>query len=85
MSLNESLSQAMPGLGFVLGGAITALADPRLALAVGAAGSLVFTAAAWIVLSPGRIGPSPGDTPGAPPEPWPERVPTAVGGRETLV
>ncbi len=85
MSLNESLSQAMPGLGFVLGGAITALADPRLALAVGAVGSVVFTAAAWIVLSPARIGPRPEAIPEAPTEPRPERVPTAAGGRETLV
>lgn len=85
MSLNESVSQAMPGLGFVLGGAITALADPRLALGAAAVGSVVFTAAAWIMLSRGRIGPRPDSTSEAPPEPRPERVPTAAGGRETLV
>ncbi|MGH2867530.1 MAG: MFS transporter [Solirubrobacteraceae bacterium] len=85
MSLNESLSQAVPGLGFVLGGAITALADPRLALAAAAVGSGLFTAGAWILLSAERIGPLPDGTAGVTPEPQTERVPSAAGGRETLV
>ena len=38
MSLNESMFQAMPGAGIVLGGAITALAGPRVALAVAGGG-----------------------------------------------
>lgn len=84
MSLNESLSQAVPGLGFVIGGAITALTNPRLALGAGALGSLIVTAAAWIMLSPGRIGLRPGRTAGAPPEPRPEGVSPAAGARETL-
>jgi hypothetical protein len=75
----------MPGLGFVIGGAIAALADTRLALWVAAVGSLVFTAAAWIMLSPARIGPLPDSAAGAPPEPRSEKVPSAAGGRETLV
>ena len=36
MSLNESLVQAAPGVGILLGGAIAALAGPRVALAVAA-------------------------------------------------
>jgi len=57
MSLNESVSMATPGLGFLLGGAITTLANPRVALAVAAAGSLAITALSWIVLGPGRMAP----------------------------
>jgi MFS family permease len=48
VGLNESIAQATPGLGILLGGAIAAVADPRIALAVAAAGSLAFTAAAWV-------------------------------------
>ncbi len=52
MSLNESMYQAVPGIGIVLGGALASLATPRAALAVAGAGSLVVTAAAWILLAP---------------------------------
>jgi hypothetical protein len=52
MSLNESLNQAAPGGGILLGGVIAALAGPRLALGVAGAGSLVVTAAIWVVLGP---------------------------------
>lgn len=83
MSLNESLSQAAPGIGFVLGGAIATLADPRIALAVAAAGSLAFVVAVWVVLAPARVGPPP---PGAPtPSGEPAAAPMAAEGRETLV
>ncbi|HEY3726639.1 MAG TPA: MFS transporter [Solirubrobacteraceae bacterium] len=57
VSLNEAVSQATPGLGIVLGGAIAALTDPRVALGVAAAGSLAFTVAAWLGLSPAALGP----------------------------
>jgi predicted MFS family arabinose efflux permease len=57
VSLNESVAQATPGLGILLGGAIAALTDPRIALAVAAAGSLAFTVAAWLTLSPAALGP----------------------------
>lgn len=50
MGLNESLSQAVPGLGIVIGGVIAALAGPRTALAVAAVGALAIAGAAWIVL-----------------------------------
>jgi MFS family permease len=52
MSLNESILQAIPGLGIVLGGALAALAGPRAALAVAGGGSLFVTALAWILLRP---------------------------------
>ncbi|MGZ4173269.1 MAG: MFS transporter [Solirubrobacteraceae bacterium] len=52
MSLNESLTQAVPGIGIALGGAITALASPRTALAVAGIGALAVTALVLIVLRP---------------------------------
>ncbi len=55
MSLNEGVAQTAPGLGFLLGGLITTLGGARAAFAVAAAGSLVFTAAAWATLSPSRL------------------------------
>lgn len=51
LSLNESMLQAVPGAGIALGGAITALAGARAALAAGAAGSLVVAAAMWLRLA----------------------------------
>jgi MFS family permease len=53
MSFNESLFQALPGAGILLGGAITALSNPRVALVVGAAGAVAVGLAAWLVLPPG--------------------------------
>jgi hypothetical protein len=53
MSLNESIAESMPGAGIVLGGAITALAGPRPALAIAGGGALAVTAAVWVVLRPG--------------------------------
>jgi Major Facilitator Superfamily len=55
MSLNESMYQAIPGAGIVLGGALAALATPRIALAVAGAGSLGITVIAWAVLTPRRV------------------------------
>ncbi len=52
MSLNESLFQAVPGAGILLGGAITALAGTRPALAVAAAGAFAVAVVALLVLSP---------------------------------
>ncbi|HLY48135.1 MAG TPA: MFS transporter [Solirubrobacteraceae bacterium] len=54
LSLNESMLQAVPGLGIVVGGAITALAGTRIALAAGAAGSLAAATLMWSRL-PRRI------------------------------
>jgi hypothetical protein len=64
MSLNESLSEAVPGAGILIGGAITALSSPRVALAVAAAGALVVAVAAWLVLGPAGVSPRPGQPPG---------------------
>jgi predicted MFS family arabinose efflux permease len=59
MGLNESLAQAAPGLGILLGGAIAAVSGARIALGVAAAGSFAFTAVAWLVLgSPAFRGPA---------------------------
>ncbi len=52
MSLNESLFQAMPGPGIVIGGVITALWSPRAALALGGAGAAAVAVAAWHALRP---------------------------------
>ncbi|HTX29755.1 MAG TPA: MFS transporter [Solirubrobacteraceae bacterium] len=54
LSLNESLLLAMPGIGIIAGGAITALAGPRLALGVGAAGALAVGVAMWTILPSSR-------------------------------
>jgi MFS family permease len=52
MGLNESLAQAMPGVGIVLGGGLAALASPRVALAVAGCGGLAVAIVTWIVLRP---------------------------------
>jgi MFS family permease len=52
MSFNESLFEALPGAGILLGGAITALSNPRVSLVVGAAGAVAVAAAAWLALEP---------------------------------
>ncbi len=51
LSLNESMFQALPGAGILLGGAIAALAGPRAAFAVGGAGALAIAALAPNVLA----------------------------------
>jgi hypothetical protein len=57
MSLNESMFQAVPGAGIVLGGVLAGLSTPRIALAVAGGGGLVVTAAAWLLLAPsGPVG-----------------------------
>jgi predicted MFS family arabinose efflux permease len=71
MSLNESLFQSVPGAGILLGGAITALASPRAALAVAGVGSLVITAVAWFALMPVIMATAPPSAQGDPPPPAP--------------
>jgi MFS family permease len=71
MSLNESLFQSVPGAGILLGGAITALASPRAALAVAGVGSLVITAVAWFALMPVIMATAPPSAQGDPPAPAP--------------
>jgi MFS family permease len=41
LSLNESMFQALPGVGIVLGGALAAVGGPRVAFAVGGVGAFV--------------------------------------------
>jgi MFS family permease len=77
VSMLESLAAAMPGVGYLIGGALTALGSPRTAYAVAGGGVLVLVFAG-ILLRP-RLGqppaspvrPRPGDLP------LPEPVATA--------
>jgi MFS family permease len=55
MSFSESTLELVPGIGILLGGAVAGLAGPRVALAIGGIGSLVVTAAVWVVLRPGVL------------------------------
>lgn len=57
MSLNESIYQLAPGLGFLLGGVIAALASARAAFGVAAVGSLVFAVVVVVMLRPSRMTP----------------------------
>jgi Transmembrane secretion effector len=50
LALLGSIASAMPGVGFVLGGAAAALAGPRLAFAIAGAGVLAVLALATIAL-----------------------------------
>jgi predicted MFS family arabinose efflux permease len=59
VSLNESIFQAVPGAGILLGGAIASLAGPRAALGTGAAGSLAVAVAIWVKLRPIAAGDEP--------------------------
>jgi hypothetical protein len=88
-SLSESVALAMPGLGILLGGAVTALTGSRVALGVAAAGSFAFTAIAWWALSPVRFEPpiAPDEPPAAGYDgiPLAEVAHTSAPTRETLV
>jgi MFS family permease len=55
MSVNESMFELIPGLGIILGGAIAAVAGPRVALGVAGLGSLAVTVAVWVALRPGVL------------------------------
>jgi MFS family permease len=72
LSLNESIFEAIPGIGILLGGGIAALAGPRTALATGAAGSLAVAVIMWArlygattsaVVAPEHAIPDPATTP----------------------
>ena len=56
LSLLEALASAMPGIGFLLGGAIAAIFEPRLAYAVAGAGVLVGARRSRRSPAPGRLG-----------------------------
>lgn len=65
MSFSESMAEAVPGFGILLGGAVAAIAGPRVALATAGAGALLVTGLIALTLRPGRLagGPAPGDGP----------------------
>jgi MFS family permease len=65
MSLNESIFQALPGAGILLGGGIAALAGPRAAFAVGGGGAVVVGVLAPLVLRATRDVPAPGPVSGS--------------------
>jgi predicted MFS family arabinose efflux permease len=52
MGLQESIVQAAPGLGIILGGLLTALGGARSAFAVAGIGAFAISAASWVVLRP---------------------------------
>jgi predicted MFS family arabinose efflux permease len=81
MSLNQSIAEAAPGIGILIGGVIAALAGARLALATASAGALAFAGIVWIVLAPSTI---PAPAPEAAGE-EPALVVEAEESRETLV
>jgi MFS family permease len=59
MGLQESIVEAAPGVGIVIGGSIAALASPRAALGVAGVASLLITVMFWIVLKPSETDPAP--------------------------
>jgi MFS family permease len=87
-SLNESISQIAPGIGILLGGVLTVLGDPRVALVAASAGSLIYALAASIVLRPSRLGDPPeAARTGEPPDAGEANgkiVPIGMGSHETL-
>ncbi|HEX8975707.1 MAG TPA: MFS transporter [Solirubrobacteraceae bacterium] len=88
-SLNESISQLAPGVGILLGGALAAVASPRLALGVAAVGTLTYAALASVVLRPARLGEPPAAVRadggnGVPPDTTAAIVPIPLERDETL-
>jgi hypothetical protein len=65
--------QSVPGAAILIGGTITALGNPRAALAVAGAGSLAIAGLFWIMLA--DIGPRLEPAGGAPPPPAPADLP----------
>lgn len=55
MAVLESVNQVMPALGFVVGGAVTVLASPRVAYAISAVGVAVVVAVVVAVRNPRRL------------------------------
>jgi predicted MFS family arabinose efflux permease len=55
MGLQESLAQAVPGGGILLGGLLAAAAGPRIAFVVAGVGAGAAAAATWIVLRPADL------------------------------
>ena len=53
--LMEGLVTAAPGIGFLLGGALTSLTDPRVTIAVAGAGTLLAVALGALLIGPTAI------------------------------
>jgi predicted MFS family arabinose efflux permease len=90
-SLNESISQIAPGAGILVGGGLTALTSPRLALAVAAVGTFAYAFSASLLLRPSRLGDPPDHTvtdaardDGTHPQSREGIVPIGIESRETL-
>ena len=77
MGLQESIVEAAPGLGILIGGSIAALASARAALAVAGIASLLITVIFWVVLRPhaGESAPSVDQI-------KPSEPPAALNGRD---
>jgi MFS family permease len=60
MGFQESLMQAVPGIGILVGGLLAELAGVRAALAVAGVGALSITVVGWVILRPGLLRPPPG-------------------------
>jgi MFS family permease len=56
MSFNESMLEALPGVGIVVGGALAALASARFALALAGGGGLLIAGVVWLALRPAQTG-----------------------------
>jgi predicted MFS family arabinose efflux permease len=65
MSLDESIFQAVPGVGIILGGAIATVSGPRAALAVGGLGAAMIAAVMRVLLRT-ATGDASGETPFSP-------------------
>ena len=68
VSILESLAAAMPGVGYLIGGALTAVGSPRTAYAVAGAGVLALVLAGVVLRPSLEHGPAtrrerPGDIP----------------------
>jgi len=81
VSLNESIYQAVPGVGIVLGGAITAAAGPRPALAVAGIGCFATGFGAWVALGRTPIRRVPAQMSGEPDQPDSVAPRSEAGGR----
>jgi MFS family permease len=87
-SLNESISQLGPGVGILLGGGLTAVFSPRLALGISAVATVIYAVVASFALRPSRLG----DPPVRPRDPASDALPDAeeaiipigMESRETL-
>ena len=87
-TLNESISQLAPGVGILIGGALTELSSPRVALGVAAVSTFLYAVVASVLLRPARLGAPPvrsrTNGGGLPPETAGAIVPIGMESRETL-